>query len=304
MLEILQKIPQMQSCCVALGFFDGIHIGHQAVINAAFAGEGTRIVLSVGRRASKALLTEQELSLQLSGLGAEFFVKPDFDEIKNMSGESFVRDILAGKLHAKRVACGENYSFGAGAVCDADDLRRMCGECGIECQIVPLVQMCGETVSATAIRAALIEGDVVRANKMLGRRYGCSLPVVDGQHLGRSLGTPTINQVMPSERLTARFGVYASLTRVEGVWYNSVTNIGVRPTVGADSPVSETWIRGFSGDLYGETVRVELVEFIRPERRFDSLDELKAQIMTDGETALGITGEISQKLNSEQGEVL
>jgi len=296
-MKFFEYIPEMQSCCVALGFFDGIHLGHEAVISAAFAGEGTKAVLCVGRKSERALLTPDETVRQLERLGTEVYLKPDFSGIKGMTGEEFVRDILSGRLKASRVACGENYRFGAGAAMDVNDMQRLCAQYGIECEIVPLVMMGDEVVSSTAIRQAAAQGDMVKAENMLGRRYGYSLVVVNGQHLGRSFGTPTINQQLPAEIQLPKFGVYASVTSVEGRWYDSVTNIGVRPTVGSDSPVSETWIRDFSGDLYDRTIRVELVELIRPERKFDSLEELRNQIICDGESARKITGEISQKLN-------
>jgi len=294
-------IPQMQSGLVALGFFDGIHLGHQAVIKSAFDGAGTKIVLAVGNKGAynSLILTGEETCTQLERLGTEVFLKPDFAGIKGMSGEAFVKDILHDRLDAKRVACGENFRFGAGASMDSHDMAVLCGKYGIECVVVPLVRQQGEIISATAIRQALSEGNVRRAEEMLGRRYGYSLPVVDGQHLGRSFGTPTINQSLPADRLLPRFGVYASITLVDGRWYDSVTNIGIKPTVGSESPVSETWIRDFSGDLYGKNIRVEIVGFIRPEKKFQSLDLLRSQILADGEAALEITGHISQKLNTD-----
>lgn len=301
MMQLVYEIPKLNSCCVALGCFDGIHLGHRAVINSAFSGSGTKTVLSVGKKAEKPLLSETELCDQLERLDTELCIKPDFDRIRNMTGEEFVRDVLHDRLHASRVACGENYRFGVGASCGVDELEHFCRAHGIECEVVPLVVTDKGIISSTAVRAALSSGDIGTVNTMLGRRYGYCLPVVDGQHLGRTLGTPTINQQMPEELYMPRFGVYASVSLADGVWYSSVTNIGVRPTVGADSPVSETWMSGYSGNLYGSKVRVELVEFIRPERRFDSLDELKMQIICDGERSLSITGKIVQKLNQDRG---
>lgn len=297
-MERLDHIPELQTSCVALGFFDAIHLGHQAVIRAAFSGEGTNVVLSVGYKGADntLLLTREERCRQLEELGTQMYIQPDFAPIKGMTGEKFVRDILHGKLHARRVACGVNYRFGAGAALGIEDMMQLCGRYGIECEAVELVELDGEIVSTSAVCAALADGRVDSARQMLGRRYGYSLPVVDGQHLGRSFGTPTINQAL-SQVCLPKFGVYASLTFAGGRWYDSVTNIGVKPTVGQYDPTSETWMRGFAGDLYGRTIRVELVEFIRPECRFGSLDDLKAQILQDGKKALEITGEISQNLN-------
>lgn len=299
-MKSINEIINSAKSCVALGFFDGIHAAHQAVINSAFEGCGEKIVLSIGgsgKTLSGALLTARETERQLERLGAEIFLTPSFESVKDMSGERFVAEILHEKLHAVRVACGFNYRFGAGAACGAEDLRALCGKYGIECCIVPPVEMDGEPVSSTAIRTALVQGDIIRANSLLGRRYGYTLPVVDGQHLGRRLGTPTINQGIPQGLIAPKFGVYASISRADGVWYSSVTNIGVRPTVGSDAPLSETWLSGFSGDLYGQQVRVELVDFIRPEQKFDSLDLLREHIRRDGERALECTAELVERLN-------
>ena len=301
-METLGFIPEAERSCVALGFFDGIHTAHAAVIRAAFAGKGTRVVLSVGAKAQAggAILTKEETAYQLGLLGTQLHLTPDFAQIKDMSGEAFVDEILVGRLHAARVACGYNYRFGAGASCGADKLAAACEARGIECAIVPPVVTDGETVSSTAIRRAAAEGDIARVNRLLGRRYGYTLPVVDGQHLGRRLGTPTINQDMPQGLLLPRFGVYASVTLAGGKWHSSVTNIGVRPTVGAPAPISETWLHSFSGNLYGENIRVELVDFIRTETKFSSIDELRAQIVRDGDTAVSVTENIVNTMNKEE----
>lgn len=302
-MKSINGIIESEKSCVALGFFDGVHVAHQAVINSAFEGCGEKIVLSIGdkgKTASGALLTARETERQLAALGAEIYLTPDFDTIKDMTGEQFVAGILHEKLCAVRVACGFNYRFGKGASCGADELRELCGKYGIECSIVQSVEQDGEPVSSTAIRAALMQGDITRANRLLGRRYGYTLPVVDGQHLGRRLGTPTINQGIPQGLITPKFGVYASISRAGGVWYSSVTNIGVRPTVGSDAPLSETWLSGFSGDLYGQQVRVELVDFIRPEQKFDSLDSLREQISRDGKRALECTEKLVTALNQSK----
>lgn len=301
-MKTLDYIPEIEKSCVALGFFDGIHAAHSAVIRAAFEGGGENIVLSVGEKnnSSGAILTPEETALRLEELGAQYHILPDFSAIKGMTGECFVEKILVGKLHARRVACGFNYRFGAGAACGADDLSRMCEARGIECVILPPVTRGGETVSSTAIRRAIEAGEIAHVNELLGRRWGFTLPVVDGQHLGRRLGAPTINQEMPQGLLLPRFGVYASVALADGRWHSAVTNIGVRPTVGAPAPISETWLHSFSGDLYGENIRVELVDFIRPEKKFSSIDELSGQIVRDGKTAVSITEDLVNVMNGEE----
>ena len=152
----------------------------------------------------------------------------------------------------------------------------------MELSVTPPVSVAGETVSSTRIRACLEQGDVQQAGQLLGRPFGYDFEVTHGRQLGRTWGTPTINQPFPAGYVLPRFGVYASLVEVEGQKYYGVTNIGVKPTVGSDCALSETWIPEFSGDLYGKKVPVELLDFIRPERKFDSLDQLKNEILENG----------------------
>ena len=301
-MKTLEYIPEIEKSCIALGFFDGIHTAHAEVIRAAFSSDGERVVLSVGEknRSSGAILTPEETALRLAELGAQYHISPDFSTIKSMTGEAFVDDILVRKLGARRVACGFNYRFGAGASCSAEDLRGMCEKRGIECIVLPPVMCGGETVSSTAIRKAVEAGEIARVNGLLGRRWGFTLPVVDGQHLGRRLGAPTINQEMPQGLLLPRFGVYASVAFAGGRWHSAVTNLGVRPTVGAPAPISETWLHSFSGDLYGENIRVELVDFIRAEKKFSSIDELSEQIVLDGKTAVSITETLVNRMNRRE----
>jgi riboflavin kinase/FMN adenylyltransferase len=143
----------------------------------------------------------------------------------------------------------------------------------------------GGAVSSSRVRALLREGAVEAANALLGRRFAIDFEVVHGRRIGRTLGTPTINQPLPDGFIEPRFGVYATATRLGGEVYSSVTNVGVKPTFGSDRALAETYIHGFSGDLYGQKPLVEFIGFIRPERRFESPEALRAQIMEDNERA-------------------
>lgn len=282
------QIPSMERTAVALGYFDGLHIGHREVIKAA-GGQGLRLaafsfepdgVIKPGGR----LQTRQDRLDTFKSMGVDDVISPPFSEIKHITPEEFVRGVLFEKLGARRVSCGFNYRFGAGAQGDAQMLSKLCGELGMECAVAEPVSVEGETVSSSAIRAALSKGDVTLAAAMLGRLYGYSLTVVGGQRLGRTLGAPTINQYFPDDFYLPKFGVYASVAHIEGhVPMYSVTNIGVRPTVRSDCPLSETWIPEYSGNLYDREVRVELVEFRRPEQKFESIDRLRNAIHRDGE---------------------
>ena len=140
-------------------------------------------------------------------------------------------------------------------------------------------------MSSTRIRAAVEAADIPLANRLLGRPFGFSLEVIHGNHIGTGLGTPTINQAIPDNFVLPKFGVYASWVRVGGKYFAGVTNIGLKPTVGSDRVLSETWMPDFSGDLYGKRVRLFLLRFLRPEKKFGSLQELKEEISKNARQA-------------------
>lgn len=281
---------------VALGCFDGLHIGHQKVIYRAVAGHELGLSPTVftfdasplsdlcGKGAPRLMKNSEKLHL-LEKLGIEQVYMPAFSEVRDFSAEDFVTKILDGMFHAQRVCCGFNFHFGAGGRADSEELARLCASRGIETLIVPEVDVDGLPVSSTRIRALIGEGRVEEAAGLLGRRFGYTFPVEHGRQLGRELGMPTINQRIPEGFVLPRFGVYASLVRVDGRVYCGVTNIGVKPTVGSDHVLSETWILDYGGNLYGRAIPVELVGFIRPERKFDSIDELKQAVYENAETA-------------------
>ena len=266
----------------ALGSFDGLHLGHRQVIGNTLSVPGLRpAVITFQQNPSVSLqkkpvplltTNEQKLAL-LKEMGVEVVYLLPFDRIRDMEPEDFVEALY-------RV--GFNFRFGKNGRGDAGLLKELCREKGIELSVTPPVSVAGETVSSTRIRACLEQGDVQQAGQLLGRPFGYDFEVTHGRQLGRTWGTPTINQPFPAGYVLPRFGVYASLVEVEGQKYYGVTNIGVKPTVGSDCALSETWIPEFSGDLYGKKVPVELLDFIRPERKFDSLDQLKNEILENG----------------------
>lgn len=298
-MQIYDTVPELSSSAVALGFFDGLHPGHEAVIRAACEGEHTAAVLTIGSadRMASRLLPDLDRNILLERMGVQALLIPDFDSIKEMSGAEFFEQILIAKLHARKVVCGYNFRFGHRASCTAADLEDMCRNAGIECVVVPRVEVLGDAVSSRRLRALLDEGNVAEYGRVLGRRYSYCLEVVSGQRLGRRLGFPTVNQNMPEYLHLPRYGVYASVVRTpDGVVRPAVTNIGVRPTVGSPQPLSETWIMDYSSEIYGQLLRVELVEFIRPEQRFGSLDALKQAIEDNAEQAARLTEGITHIL--------
>ena len=274
----------------ALGSFDGLHLGHRQVIGNTLSVPGLRpAVITFQQNPSVSLqkkpvplltTNEQKLAL-LEEMGVEVVYLLPFDRIRDMEPEDFV-EALYRICRVRALSCGFNFRFGKNGRGDAGLLKELCREKGIELSVTPPVSVAGETVSSTRIRACLEQGDVQQAGQLLGRPFGYDFEVTHGRQLGRTWGTPTINQPFPQGYVLPRFGVYASLVEVEGQKYYGVTNIGVKPTVGSDCALSETWIPEFSGDLYGKKVPVELLDFIRPERKFDSLDQLKNEILENG----------------------
>lgn len=295
-------VPE-NSTAVAMGLFDGVHLGHRAVISravsiaaeksgtapAVFTFE-TDTVTSKGSGGVECLITKDIKKEILSGLGVKYIYSPDFMNFKDLSAEEFIELVLCGKLSAKYVVCGEDFRFGKNAAGDAELLDRLCRKRGIETAVVPpVIGENGERISSTTVRELIKSGRIAEANRMLGCRYFMRLPVAYGNRIGRTIHFPTINQYLPEKHIIPKFGVYASFAEVNGRVYKGVTNIGVKPTVGGvSSPLAETYIMDFCGDLYGENVKLSLVEFIRPEVKFDNVELLKEQIEKDVKKALDI----------------
>ncbi len=292
---------RFEGAFIALGTFDGLHIGHKAVITSEKSEYERKIALmfkehpqvTLKGKHPGILITpkkEEEL-LESWGVEAEHI---DFQEISQLSPREFVEEILVKRYNASSLACGFNYRFGKGAQGDVKILKALCAEKEIKLTVVDEVDYEGAPVSSTRIRNAITQGDMKAAKDMLGRFYSYEFEVRHGDERGRILGSPTINQFFMKDFCVAEFGVYASVTVVDGVKYPSVTNIGVRPTIeGVSEKRSETNIIGFEGDLYGKHPEVFIVEKIRGELKFNSLDELSAQIANDREQALKILEKVS-----------
>lgn len=288
----LNEIGPSEDRAVALGFFDGVHCGHQAVIRRALDYRAEqlrpavftyRIQHSIPERKSSFLWinSEEDRVNLLEQMGVLDVVQPSFEDFCDMSPEQFVEDFLIKRMRAKVICCGEDFRFGKKAAGTVELLKQLCEPYGVQVEVVPPVQLEGGRISSTRIRDYICKGNMPLAWRMLGRPYSLRFPVVSGNKIGRKLHFPTINQVYPEHFAIPRFGVYVSVAEVDGELYSAVTNVGVKPTVGSDCPLSETYIIGFSGNLYGTRVRVNLCHFIRPETKFGSIEELREQIVRD-----------------------
>lgn len=280
---------------VALGLFDGVHLGHRRVIGGAVAAKGLRpAVLSFDRAAATlkpdaAALCSKAYTAQLfEELGVAEWFEASFAAFRDLSPADFVGQVLEHQLQAKAVFCGFNFRFGKDGAGDADTLRTLCAERGITVTVAARLADADGTISSDRIRRLIEAGAVDKAHALLGHPFIIDTVVSHGQALGRTLGSPTANQILPTDFVRPRFGVYASAAVIDGRLYRGVTNLGVRPTVGADSPLAETWFADYAGDLYDRPLQVQLLHFLRDEKKFDSLEELKAQILTDREQALRI----------------
>lgn len=282
----------IKKSAVALGFFDGVHLGHRAVLKLALEKGKNGLVPSVftfdpdavsdKKNCAGYIYSSEEKSRLLNECGIRNIFSVSFKEVCSFSGEDFVKKILIDKMNAGFVCCGNNFRFGNGAVCNSDDLHKFGRKYGFEVYTADDIKWEGITVSSTEIRKFLFDGDVIKACQFLGRPYTVNKEVIHGAHLGSTIGFPTVNQIFDKGQLVPKFGVYASETFIDGDWYRAMTNIGMKPTVNyGGMPLAETYIYGFSGDLYGRVIQINIREFIRSEQKFRSVDELKQQIAED-----------------------
>lgn len=291
-LQLYQHLEPLRAAdaagsAVALGFFDGVHLGHQTVIRAAVDHavqnglESAVFTFSLPMQNSLKggrIDTQNEKLDCVRSLGVQHYMEPAFEEFRDLSPEQFVLDVLIGMYGAKALFCGDNFTFGKKAAGNVELLKKLCLPRGIKVCVVPMALYEGQTISSTRVRAALEEGDIPLANALLGRPYRIDFPVRHGQGLGSKLGFPTINQVYPAGYVMPKFGIYITRVQVDGKWYAGATGMGTRPTVNesGEGPTCETFIPDFSGQIYGECPILEFYRYIAPSRKFDSLDQLKA----------------------------
>lgn len=271
------------SLAVALGYFDGGHRGHRALLEKTvleakrFGCESAVFTFShLPTKSTLGLFTEEERLAFFERAGIKNVILASFEELRTLSPEKFVTSVLMERCHARLALCGFNFRFGYRASGDSDLLLRLLPESFV----LPPTLYEGLPISATRIKKALLAGEPAHAAQMLGRPYTVSGEITHGRALGRSLGFPTAN--FTPTTLLPRHGVYKTEVFLDGERYTGLTNVGVRPTVGGRSGARvETFIKDFSGDLYGRTLSVSFLSFLREEKQFSSIDELKAQIALD-----------------------
>lgn len=269
---------------IVLGTFDGLHKGHRAVISKAEGFYTVAVTFDTPPKAfftgtSELLMTPSDKIKGLKALGVSEVLTLDFSRVFDISYEDFFF-MLKDKYSPSLIACGFNYRFGRGAAGDINSLSALCKKNGIEFKCAESVG--GETpVSSSALRRMIAEGDIKVANEQIFGGFGFTSPVLHGDARGRSLGFPTINQKFPERIVKPKFGVYKSRVIINEKEYESITNIGIRPTFETDFVGCETFIKDFNADIYDVNVTLKLVDFIRKEEKFSTVEALRAAVMND-----------------------
>lgn len=303
MIIINNNLNLTDKTCVALGNFDGVHLGHARIIEQTVLNANkknlTSCVYTFNRHPSellglnKTILTDNEDKIDLiDSLGCDALYLDDFESIRNMSPHDFCVNILKNKLNAEYVFCGENYTFGYLGKGNTEILKHELDKLEINLIIVPYVyDKDNKIVSSTLIRNLIETGKINEANLLLGHKYNIKGKVTTGKKLGRKLGFPTLNLGFPPNKTIPEFGVYISMCYIDGIKYNGITNIGKRPTTDSSTDKKdlincETFLFDFDEDAYNKFIEVKLVEKIRDEIRFTSIDELVSQIKKDTSFAI------------------
>ena len=292
--ELDSAPPDVRPSAVALGTFDGVHLGHRAILGTALRRAREVGVEAVActfdphpievlqpDRAPRPITPLDERLALIGETGVDAVVVLAFTRaLAAVEPEAFVKDVLLDRLHAREIVVGYNHRFGRGARGDARLLEDLAGRLGFRAHVVPPMTVDGVAVSSTEIRAALHRGDVRSAARGLGRPYAIAGRVTTGAGRGRTLGFPTAN-IAPDRPLLVARGVYRGGVTVDAGRHAAVVNVGVRPTFGEDTLAVEAHLLDFAGDLYGREVRLDFLDRLRDEMRFPSVEELKAQVSRD-----------------------
>lgn len=293
---------------IALGNFDGVHLGHAKVLSQIIEDSGSNkgenrlypTVVSFNPHPREFFSGQRQLLLttlaekveQLEKLGIQQLVLLPFDQaLAQLSPQAFVEKILVQDLKSRKITVGQDFRFGYQRQGTAQDLAAIATQFNVEVLITPLKTENEQRISSSLIRTALAEGRMKEANQMLGRPYSLEGMVIDGQKLGRTIGFPTANLQLPDYKLLPRLGVYCVRVSIKNSSYKTlggVMNIGHRPTVGQNHIIPEVHLFNWSEDLYQQILTVQLLSFLRPEQKFSSLDDLKFQIRKDCQQAQAI----------------
>ena len=284
---------KFNNSAVTLGKFDGLHLGHQHLMNhvISYKEQGYKAIMFsflfhpgnlFSDREFELIYTEEEKQKKLLNSNFDVLISYPFtQETRTMEPEEFIKEILVQKLDAKVIVVGTDFRFGNDRRGDINLLRSFQEKYGYQLVACEKKMWMGSEISSSSIRNYIREGNMDAANTMLGQPYSIIGEVLHGRRIGRTLGMPTTNLLPGPNKLLPPCGVYASKTIIDGVYYPGVTNIGFKPTVGEDKKGVETYIFDYNNDLYGKEIEVELFDYQRAERKFGSLDELKENMLLD-----------------------
>ncbi len=270
---------------IALGTFDGVHLGHRAVLD--LPNDYKRVAVTFiappktefsGKK--ELITTTRDKCERLRKIGIDEICLLEFSKVKDMSAKDFL-DFLNQKYAPSMISCGFNYRFGKNGGGNTEILKEYCKAKAIELKIHNCICYDSVPVSSTLIREMLACGKIEEANKLLTEPFSFTAEIINGDKRGRTIGFPTINQKYPEELVKIKFGVYKTLVEFDGEKYTGITDIGIRPTYESDYVISETHILDFSGDIYGKEVKITPLSFLREEKKFLTLQELKNQIDAD-----------------------
>ena len=296
-MQIITRLDELNisdKTALAMGKFDGIHLGHKKLLNmildqkqdglkaAVFTFEPSPEEFFVGHTVRQ-LFTREEKRRAFKKMGIDILIEfPLTTQTAAMPPEDFVRTILVEDLKTVYLAAGTDVSFGDKGRGDQYLLRNMSKELGFELCLIDKVMLDGIEVSSTRVRNEVADGEMPMVKRLLGNDYSIGGIVTHGKHLGHTIGIPTVNILPPENKLLPPFGVYRSTVVIDDCLYKGMTNIGRKPTVSSSNQVGvETYIYDFDEDVYGKKIEVRLHEFMRPEMKFDSIDELKIQMQRD-----------------------
>ncbi len=271
---------------IALGTFDGLHTAHRTVLELPPDYKKVAVTFEIPPKMvifnnRELIITHRDKCEYLKELGFDEILTLSFESVKNIEPLQFL-DYLKTEIKTDFIACGFNYNFGKNGSGNIETLKKFCTQNKIELRVSkPFLLKNGEALSSSYIRSLLKNGEIEKANAFLYKPFSFTAEVLQGDKRGRTIGFPTINQKYPADLVKLRFGVYKTKVLVNGKSYDGITDIGVRPTYETDFIISETFIKDFTGDLYGETVKIIPLRFLRDEKKFSSIEELKNQIELD-----------------------
>ncbi len=303
-MEIYTYTPGValpEKTVIALGFFDGVHEGHRRLFaTAKRTAEERGLTFAVftfrtvcGVKGKTVIYSDEEKLALFRELGVEAVILADFSDISDISADSFIKNCLLCDMGCRVAVCGYDFRFGKGRAGDAKLLSDTLASLGAECIIEDEHKICGEKISTTKIKELLAEGKAERARLFLGYPYFILADVEHGRGVGQKLGFPTVNTRLSPERAPLRLGVYRTAVSISGRLYTGVTNVGTCPTFKEREVHAETYIVGYSGDLYGEKIRIFFLGFLRDEHKFSSAEKLIMQINVDKDRAIKENGDLT-----------